>query len=353
MSGDPIDRYLRKLRRRWWLRRDRDRRLAEIEDHLRSATTEYEIRGMTTDDAAHRAVDRLGPMDEAFGRERRRALALATVLIIAAASIVAVVQAATGAHSSRRAGQMHPMSSPSRQTRARSDASVTPRMSPSELVRSIESGFSRQEIVAVTFGDPPSEYRHQTTGPWMYVEVPSVNGPDSVLGGWEAHLLAAAYAAQAPTEGLTPETGLFVGTGAACLTDRDPRSCDASGGPINDLPVGASAPVPFNPTLASDSSLRTRIRSGIQRSGMHVKLITMFRVDDHPVPVVVAQTDDPDGVVAHPPTDAALFGHDPNGFEGVYFELDNSAGKPVLVQSFASRIGAGISWSAPGLDQAS
>src|SRR6185437_14972543 len=135
MSSDPIDRYLRKLRRRWWWRPDRDRRLTEIEDHLRSATTEYEIGGMIHDDAAHRAVDRLGPMGEAFGHGRRRALVFATVLIIAAASIVAVVHAATEAHSSRRASQMHPMSSTSRQTRARSDGSVRPRMSPSELVR--------------------------------------------------------------------------------------------------------------------------------------------------------------------------------------------------------------------------
>jgi hypothetical protein len=58
VSTNPIDQYLRKLHYRWWWRRDRDRRLAEIEDHLKSAAEDLQVGGRSSHDAARAAVAR-------------------------------------------------------------------------------------------------------------------------------------------------------------------------------------------------------------------------------------------------------------------------------------------------------
>jgi hypothetical protein len=58
MSTDTIEDYLRRLRRRWWWRRDRDRRLVEVEDHLRSATQNLETQGLSHERAMSDAIAR-------------------------------------------------------------------------------------------------------------------------------------------------------------------------------------------------------------------------------------------------------------------------------------------------------
>jgi hypothetical protein len=91
MTRDPIDEYLRKLRRRWWWRRDPARRLAEVEDHLRSAANDLEGRRLPSQQASREAVERFG--DPPFGRtpprtNRRVGAIVATAAI--AAAILAV-----------------------------------------------------------------------------------------------------------------------------------------------------------------------------------------------------------------------------------------------------------------------
>lgn len=218
---------------------------------------------------------------------------------------------------------------------------------PAELVRSIEAGFGRLQIIAVTFGAPPAEYRDQTTGPWMYVQIPSVSGPRSILGSWEANILAAAYAAQAEGAGLTPETGMFRFSTPRCLAELRSNWCDASGGPIVDLDEGATRPVPFDPTSAPRSEVEATIRSGLRAAGLTPTAVTTYVVDHHPAPVVIARTDNPRALFANPPSDASIFGAEPNAFEGVYLEIDDAGGRPLVVQSFASRTAAGVGWIAP------
>jgi hypothetical protein len=335
MSADPITDYLAQLRRRLRWRRHGSRVLAEIEDHLRAATAANEKQGMSREDAVRAAITSLGSPKDILDHARRRrcVVAVAALIGVALGVAVAVVQ---------------PWAGPSRATAgAGTTRHPAPTESSRQLVESIESGFSQSKIEAVTFGNPPPEYTGQTTGPWMYIQVPSVSGADSILGSWEANLLAAAYAAQARLVGLTPETGVFVGSSATCPTDPDSRSCDASGGPISEIPVGTTTPVAFDPTSASAASVRAMIQSGLGRTGLKLKSISIYTVDGHPAPVVVAESDHPVAVVAHPPTDAAVFGAEPNYFEGTYLELEDSQGTPVLVQGFASRMGSGVGYIEP------
>jgi hypothetical protein len=61
MSTDPIDEYVQRLRRRRWARRDDDRLIAEVEDHLRAAARTLEAeRGMDSEAAEREAVARFG-----------------------------------------------------------------------------------------------------------------------------------------------------------------------------------------------------------------------------------------------------------------------------------------------------
>jgi hypothetical protein len=231
-------------------------------------------------------------------------------------------------------------------------AASSPTTTPADLVKSIEAGFAKNDVVSVTFGDPPPEYQKQTSGPWMYVEVTQVDGASGVLPTWEAKLLAAAYYHSAQAAGLTRETGFYIFDTPSCLTGVDDNSCDASGGPIGDnnvIPEGAKSPVPFDPTAASAATVTGSISSSLQNAGLNVTSITIDSIDGHPVPVVIAESADPTAFVDKNPTDASLFGSEPNDFEGIYFELDNSSGNPVLERSFASRIGAGVSWSELGI----
>lgn len=61
MSTDPIDEYVQRLRRRRWARRDDDRLVAEVEDHLRAAARALEAEhGMDSETAMGEAVARFG-----------------------------------------------------------------------------------------------------------------------------------------------------------------------------------------------------------------------------------------------------------------------------------------------------
>jgi hypothetical protein len=94
MSTDPIDEYVRQLRRRRWSRRDGDRLVAEVEDHLRAAARTLEAeQGMEPQAAMREAVARFG--NPHYLRLRFLdptlvvlALALATAIITLVAGVI-------------------------------------------------------------------------------------------------------------------------------------------------------------------------------------------------------------------------------------------------------------------------
>jgi hypothetical protein len=96
VSDDPIDAYLATLERRVRGRPDRDRLLAETEDHLRESAGDLESSGMSPAAAAREAVRRMGaaePLGTAVGGRAGAAVVLAlgwlgAIGLIAAAAAV-------------------------------------------------------------------------------------------------------------------------------------------------------------------------------------------------------------------------------------------------------------------------
>jgi hypothetical protein len=108
MSIDPIDGYLRKLRRRWWWRRRRGRKLAEVEDHLRSAAEALHAAGRSADDAAHEAVIRFGtPMRAVARRWRRASVAAVSAVLVAGTTGVCLILLTQSSSETNAAAQTH------------------------------------------------------------------------------------------------------------------------------------------------------------------------------------------------------------------------------------------------------
>lgn len=95
MSTDPIDEYLQTLRRRSWARRNDERLIAEVEDHLRSAARALEAaHDLQPEEAMREAVTRFG--DPPHLRPQLldpRLLVLAVALTVATVAFLAGVVA--------------------------------------------------------------------------------------------------------------------------------------------------------------------------------------------------------------------------------------------------------------------
>ncbi len=221
---------------------------------------------------------------------------------------------------------------------------------PAQIVQNIESGLSGGGIVNVTLAPAPPEYAKQVSTPWMYIQVThAADGAAGVEPVWEADMLAASYSVTASSDGAVPESGVYVASSSTCAASPAGSSCDGFGGPVNLISPGATKPVPFNPTGASTTTLTSTLESALTQAGLTVSKITFDTVDGNPAPIIVARSSDPAALMAKNPTDTSLFGAEPNGFEGIYLEVDDSSGNPALIRAFASRIGAGIGWTRPDL----
>lgn len=93
MTDDPIDAYLATLERSLRGRPNRDRVLAETEDHLRESAEHLERTGLSPDDAARQAVGRMGAA-EPLGRAAGGRAAAAAVLLLGWIGAIGLIAAA-------------------------------------------------------------------------------------------------------------------------------------------------------------------------------------------------------------------------------------------------------------------
>ena len=93
MSDDPIDAYLATLERSLRGRPNRDRVLAETEDHLRESAAHLERTGLSPDAAARQAVGRMGAA-EPLGRAAGGRVAAAAVLVLGWVGAIGLIAAA-------------------------------------------------------------------------------------------------------------------------------------------------------------------------------------------------------------------------------------------------------------------
>jgi hypothetical protein len=306
VNGDPIEVCLRKLRRRWWGRRKRERMLAEVEDHLRSAAEVYQRAGMSREEAARVAVERLGPVEAAF-RRRRRALAVVCV-VVGAVGAVAAVRVSTEGHDQAS----HP-------------TLVAVRLPPRQaLLAQIVSRVDLGKGSSVVLGAPPRGFKGGTRS-WATVTVPYGDQADELLGEWKAGLVAGTFRDLCRLRGLAPFRGFTEG--------------DGSGAGV----VGA----PDHPRITAAPSAET-IAADLRRVGLTPISIRLFHPGEGTAVQAVAEIDNAAPFLrAYPEPAAAVFG-DLNPYAGTYLELVDHHGV-AEISDYASAAGSGSEWRRPGL----
>ena len=103
VTDDPIGEYLARLRRSLRGRPNRDRMLAETEDHLRESAAHLEDQGLTPASAAQEAVRRMGDADE-LGRAAGGRVAAIVVLVVGWVGAAGLLAAADAVHGSGQDG---------------------------------------------------------------------------------------------------------------------------------------------------------------------------------------------------------------------------------------------------------
>jgi hypothetical protein len=119
---------------------------------------------------------------------------------------------------------------------------------------------------------------------------------------------------------------------------------------LPDVGGGMGDIVPWQAFMApSDDAIRSSITHGLAQAGLNLTSFEVLRASQ-PAPAVVATTTDPKGTAALASQIVrSLFGQNPPFYEGYYFEVRDTKGQPVFVQSTAFRTGAGRLWISPSV----
>jgi hypothetical protein len=170
------------------------------------------------------------------------------------------------------------------------------------------------------------------------LRVSSFDGPDITEALWQANLLAGAVVDEFHARGFGD-----IAEAHGTLVDPSGRRQEIGGG------IGHAAPNQvFNDV---PGSIGTTIASLASRFGLrstHVTTVTALQ----PAVVVHATTDTPAISLTALNSGgglAAILGGPARWFEGVYLDLRDSSGAPVLLTGTAARAGAATTWVKPGL----
>jgi hypothetical protein len=334
LTDDPIREHLAAMRRELGrLGSVRRRRLlAEVEDHLREAAAELAANGAEPGEAARRAVEAFGGSGSLAGSTTSPRMRVGVGAVVAIAAL---------------AGSFAIRDSQTAPIRPAQRAAV--RTSPAALIRSIERGLS-DGVVSAILGPPPLGFHKQRRSPWLYVRVRCLTGSGCVRGQWEAQMLAAAYHVTAPRHGLRPESGTSVYAGVENIDALEHERGTGGSGPVHTLRPGTESPVPFTPTPLPARVLTAEITSRLRSVHLTPVSISFDRVDGYLAPVILADAPYPRIVVRHPPQWEDAVGREPNGFEGVYLQVDFPDGRPAMAIGISSRTAEGLSWTKPSLN---
>lgn len=166
------------------------------------------------------------------------------------------------------------------------------------------------------------------------VKVPS-EGAGVVRSAWEADLLQGVVAdAAAGSEPIVASMIEAVLPGG--------RIIELTGG-MGDISPAQSFDAPSNAAVQRD------IRVALGAAGLRVVVVTIMHAGQ-PAPAVVAEAVDPRAAAAGAAAAVqSLFGSDPPRYEGYYFEVRDTEGNPLFVQSASFRTGAGRLWVSPSV----
>lgn len=170
------------------------------------------------------------------------------------------------------------------------------------------------------------------------VAVPSLEPADSLYGVWQGQLLTGALRERFLASGLPT----LISVGATLVDPEGQR--DPLGG-------GFGAVVSKQRFLSVDSRVTSRLEARLRELGFSDIDITVLPVIQEAIAVRVVHPDAvrvvnqlalDDGVLQE------VFGRDPRVYEGIYFEVRDSAREPVYIAATALRAGAGVTWARPG-----
>lgn len=228
---------------------------------------------------------------------------------------------------------------------------VAQAQTPTEILQFLITRLGSRAVLKGTIGETPPEYRATEdpnppadlpafTQPWVHLTIQAPDeGLNSILPMWHANLLVGDLREE--MHALDPSNPLFgEAIDLVANTGKTVATVDTN---IGDIAYGQVF------SDASDLAIESSIRAAAATAGLSVKSITIFHGLD-PAPAVVVATKDPaDFLQDADASQNAIFGGSPMTYEGVYLEVVDTSGSPVLVTSSSFRTGIGGSWIRPGL----
>ncbi len=271
-------------------------------------------------------------------RQRNSRLVRIGAVSVAVLAVGAAGGAITLGHSnSASAGQFNPaVVAPKAQA-------VTERVSggtaaEQQLLTSILSGMDSDQFLSASIGSAPAGTGQD--GPWLYFTTPAgaQRGADIVKPAWEAMLVAGAYRDRSTDAGLPANIGFSIRS-----VMPDGSSADLAGG---DSILGPQMSTPA--TAYTADQIVQKISAHFPTHQLVINSISFVRPNQL-APVVVATTSDPQAFINSDYDLKSIFG-DVNSYEGVYVQVNDEQGNPVIVLGIAPRIGEVTRWIRPNLD---
>lgn len=215
--------------------------------------------------------------------------------------------------------------------------------SSSEVLAGVVGLVASPHILSTSLGSAPMDFRENGyLGTWVYatVDAPRADGPGVLRAVWDATVAVGAFREEVYRAGLPAPEGYGVSV----------RRPDGSVDPYMAWPF---ADIEYGQRFApegSEAMVERKIRDAVLAAGLEpigvdavvatdVAMAVVSRI--RPTTRVLGRTDVDELV-------ASVFGKLAD-YEGVYFELQNNAGKPLFVLARSFRTGDGLSYAAPQL----
>jgi len=207
------------------------------------------------------------------------------------------------------------------------------------LAESITSRLGKGTILEVQFAPPPASFDLERYGhrQWMYVKLPSTDGPSGVHAKFDAALLAGAYNHLAASANARPVTGLvmFSPDTPGCARSPAADSCEAQAGTLVGVPVPDEAAWP-----TTESASEQRIRARLDAAGVELVSIAFEHPTDYPVPLVVVRAGKGSAFAKWFRESGEVFG-DMKSYEGYYIGVVDAGGNLLAARALTSRLARG------------
>ena len=214
-------------------------------------------------------------------------------------------------------------------------------MSPQDATDRVLAGLDKSMFASVTVGDTSPD--GDTKGPWFYATMlaDSDSGPSAVLATWEAEVAEGAIAD-------------LINPGAKSLADvihGATIELQTPDGALHDVgaEIGNIAPNQQFGAEESDAQARSSVIKSLSTLGIDATGVEILNPLDRAIRVVAVAPDIESLKTSVPALSRAVLG-DPPAFEGMYIEVRDKTGAPVVVLCSMLRNGSGGFWLRPGLN---